>query len=69
MPHPQIKASLIRLLDAIKRSDGPQVSAEMDALERLAQEHRGELSPRLAHFIDRRSYAKALAYLETEDVA
>jgi hypothetical protein len=69
MSYPQIKASLIQLLDAIKRSDAPQITAEMERLERLREEHRGEIHPQLAHFIDRRSYAKALAFLQDGEVA
>lgn len=69
MADPHIKASLIRLLDAIKRSDGPGVVEGMETLERLTQEQRGKLHPQLAHFLDRRSYAKALAFVEAEDVA
>ena len=62
---PQIKASLISLLDAIKRSDGAALTAEMvkldDALARAQAE--GSLDPRLEHFLGNRSYAKALAFL------
>lgn len=62
---PQIKASLISLLDAIKRSDGATLTAEMvkldDALARAQAE--GSLDPRLEHFLGNRSYAKALAFL------
>jgi len=62
---PQIKTSLISLLDAIKRSDGTVVVAEMakldDALARAQAE--GSLDPRLEHFLGNRSYAKALAFL------
>jgi len=50
-----IKESLISLLDSIKRSDGPRVAQEMARLD--------DLHPQLAHFLERRSYAKALAFL------
>lgn len=69
MSEPQIKASLIRLLEAIKRADGVTVSDEMAKVEALVAADRRGLPAQLVHFIDRRSYAKALAYLETEGVA
>ena len=62
---PQIKDSLISLLDAIKRSDGTTVAAEMEKLDAaLARAQAdGSLDPRLEHFLGNRSYAKALAFL------
>jgi hypothetical protein len=65
-PEYQLKASLIALLDGIKRSDGPIVTQEMERLDNYLLTSRGELHPQLAHFLERRSYAKALAYLEAE---
>ncbi|HEY1792635.1 MAG TPA: hypothetical protein VGG34_06930 [Opitutaceae bacterium] len=35
----------------------------MAEIEALVAENRASLDPRLAHFLDRRSYAKALALL------
>jgi hypothetical protein len=37
--------------------------AGMERLDRLVAESRGTLDPRLAHFLERRSYAKALDFL------
>ena len=65
----QIKAALMALLDAIRRSDGVVVSREMEKLEGILVRDRPSLAPQLAHFIERRSYAKALAYLEAEGAA
>ena len=62
----QLKASLIALLDGIKRSDGPVVTQEMERLDNYVLTHRAALHPQLAHFLERRSYAKALAYVEAE---
>ncbi len=64
MPDPQIKAALIQLLDGIKRSDGEAITREMERLDALAKSQRSVLHPQLAHFLERRSYVKALAYLE-----
>lgn len=61
----QIKASLISLLDAIKRSDGAVIAREMARLDDLLVQGRatGALHPQLDHFLGNRSYAKALMFL------
>ena len=59
----QIKASLIDLLAGIKRSDGLVIAAEMARLDDLLERGRPGLHPQLAHFLERRSYAKALMFL------
>jgi hypothetical protein len=58
-----IKAALIRLLEGIKQSDTEQTLSAMDAVEQLLGQSRGKLHPQLAHFLERRSYAKALESL------
>jgi hypothetical protein len=62
-----IKQSLISLLAAIKRSDGPVVGRAMARLDGWAAASGGELPPQLVHFLERRSYAKALAFLDGEE--
>ena len=65
---PQIKSSLISLLDAIKRTDGTVVAAEMGRLDDFLEQGRaaGGLHPQLVHFLEKRSYAKALMFLGGE---
>jgi len=63
---PQIKASLISLLAGIKRSDGPVIATEMAKLDEFLERGRAGLHPQLAHFLERRSYAKALMFLGGE---
>ena len=63
MPETKIKAALIRFTTGIKNSDGPAISAALTDVEHLLGAHRGELHPQLVHFLEGRSYAKALAYL------
>ena len=63
---PQIKAALISLLAGIKRSDGPVIAAEMARLDDFLAHGRAGLHPQLAHFLERRSYAKALMFLGGE---
>lgn len=63
MPDDKIKAALIRFNDAIKKSDGPALSTALNEVEALLAVHRPELHPQLVHFLEGRSYAKALAWL------
>lgn len=59
----QIKASLISLLAGIKRSDGQMIATEMARLDDFLERGRAALNPQLAHFLENRSYAKALMFL------
>jgi hypothetical protein len=61
-----IKQSLISLMDGIKRADGAVISLQMAALDGYAAEGRGRLHPQLLHFLERRSYPKALLFLGGE---
>jgi len=63
----KIKDSLGRLLGAINRSDAPAVTLEMGVLDGILESDRGRLPAQLAHFLERRSYAKALAYLSPDE--
>ncbi len=63
---PQIKAALISLLAGIKASDGPVIAAEMARLDDFLEHGRVGLHPQLVHFLERRSYAKALMFLGGE---
>ena len=63
MPEAQVKAALMRFQSAITKSDGPALSAALAELDGLLAEHRGRIDPRLEHFLEGRSYAKALAWL------
>ena len=63
MMETQIKTALQTLLDAIPRADGQTVAAEMSRLDDLLARGRGSLHPQLVHFLERRSYAKALLFL------
>lgn len=60
----EIKQSLIDLLDGIKRSDGAVIASEMARLDDFAVRGRAALHPQLVHFLERRSYAKALVFLQ-----
>jgi hypothetical protein len=59
-----IKESLNALMDAIKRVDAASITSEMTLLERYLADGRATLPPQLVHFLEKRSYAKALAFLD-----
>jgi hypothetical protein len=61
---PEIRSSLQRLLEAVTRADGPTIARETVRLDDLAAQGRGALHPQLVHFLERRSYAKALMFLD-----
>jgi hypothetical protein len=63
MTEAQIKDALIALLDGIKRADAQVISEEMAKLDETVSRSRLGLHPQLTHFLERRSYAKALDFL------
>ena len=62
----QIKDSLIALLAAIKAGDGQAISNHMTKLDEFLSRGRTGLHPQLTHFLENRSYAKALMFLGGE---
>ncbi len=65
-----IKASLIALEEGMKASDTNTMLESMRRLEELVQGRRDSLHPQLVHFLERRSYAKAMAFVGgAEEVA
>jgi predicted component of type VI protein secretion system len=67
MADTQIKEALIRFNEAIKRADGLALSAALNEVEALLAAHREVLHPQLRHYLEGRSYAKALAWLGAGD--
>ncbi len=61
-----IKTSLTTLMSAIETGDGPVIAAEMARLDDFLAAGRDALPPRLVHFLQNRSYAKAVMFLEGE---
>jgi hypothetical protein len=59
----QIKETLIQLLDGINRSDAASILRGLEALDAHLETGRGKLHPQLIHYLEGRSYAKALAWL------
>jgi hypothetical protein len=62
----QIKDSLTALLNAIKVADGQRIAGEMERLDDFLARGRTELHPQLVHFLENRSYAKAVMFLGGE---
>ncbi len=62
----QIKESLIALLAGIKTADGQVVADEMAKLDNYLERGRAGLHPQLVHFLQNRSYAKAVMFLGGE---
>jgi hypothetical protein len=63
----QIKEALTRLLAAIKTSDGQAIADEMARLDEFLARGAAGLHPQLVHFLQNRSYAKALMFLGGEN--
>ncbi|MSU25028.1 MAG: hypothetical protein EXS32_14570 [Opitutus sp.] len=59
----QIKTALCSLLAGIKAADGQVVVAEMTRLDEALARGRDTLHPQLVHFLENRSYAKAVMFL------
>jgi len=53
-------------MDGIKRADGDAIAGQMALLEGYLEQGRGTLHPQLVHFLERRSYPKALMFLGGE---
>jgi hypothetical protein len=62
----QIKDSLIALLAAIKAADAQTIASEMARLDEFVERGRPGLHPQLVHFLENRSYAKAVMFLGGE---
>jgi hypothetical protein len=61
-----IKDALNALLAAIKAADGQAIADEMVKLDDYLARGRAGLHPQLVHFLENRSYAKALMFLGGE---
>lgn len=62
----EIKTALESFDSAVKNGDGGGISSALTRLEQLLATHRAELHPQLVHFLEGRSYAKALLWLGGE---
>ena len=61
----QIQGTLIDLVACMKQPDTSRMVQAMERLDGWVAEHRSAMDPRLAHFLERRSYVKALDFLRS----
>ena len=62
----EIKSALIALLAGINARDNQVVTMEMARVDDLLGRFRATLHPQLVHFLQNRSYAKAVMFLGGE---
>jgi len=62
----KLKEALVSMQAAISSSDAPTVSKCLIRLDDLVKENKRELDPQLKHYLTRRSYEKALMFLNAE---
>jgi hypothetical protein len=62
----QIRDSLVALMAAINAADAQEIAEQMARLDDLIIRGRPGMHPQLAHFLENRSYAKALMFLGGE---
>ena len=65
----QVHATLQALMTAIDNGEGESIATHLRRLDELGQELGKEAPPMLRHYLDKRSYAKALNLLEGRDEA
>ena len=65
----QLHTELQALMAAIDNGEGESIAAHLRRLEELGQELGKEAPPMLRHYLEKRSYTKALDFLEGRDEA
>ncbi|MDE2732759.1 MAG: hypothetical protein OXI72_00080 [Gemmatimonadota bacterium] len=65
----QLHTELQALMAAIDNREGELIAAHLRQLDELGQELGSEAPPMLRHYLEKRSYTKALDFLEGRDEA
>ncbi len=65
----QVHITLQALMAAIDNGEGESIAAHLRRLDELGQELGNEAPPMLRHYLEKRSYTKALDFLEGRDEA
>ena len=65
----QVHTELQALMAAIDNGEGESIATHLRRLDELGQELGKDAPPMLRHYLDKRSYAKALNLLEGRDEA
>lgn len=63
MDHQDIREALQNFEVAVRQGDGAGIAAALERLDELLAVQRDTLPPQLVHFLEGRSYAKALLWL------
>lgn len=62
--HTELEASLKKMLELIQaKATGPELLAQIERLDQLAQNLGPETPPMLRHYMEKRGYPKALEFL------
>ena len=65
----QLHATLQALMAAIDNREGESIAAHLQRLDELGQDLGNQVPSELRHYLEKRSYAKALDFLEGRDEA
>ena len=65
----QLHAALQALMQAIDNREGEAIAAQLRRIDELVQELGNQAPAMLRHYLAKRSYAKALDFLEGRDEA
>ena len=65
----QVHITLQALMTAIDNREGESIAAHLRQLDELGQELGSEAPPMLRHYLEKRSYTKALDFLEGRNEA
>lgn len=65
----QLHATLRALMAAIDNGEGAAIAAHLQQLDELGPALGNKIPPMLRHYLEKRSYAKALDFLEGRDEA
>ena len=65
----QVHTALQALMAAIDNGEGESIATHLRRLDELGQELGKEAPPMLRHYLEKRSYTKALDFLEGRDEA
>ena len=66
MIHTKLKEALILLQESISNANAEGITSSLKTLDETTQANRSSLDSQLLHYLERRSYQKALAHLEGE---
>ena len=64
MVEDELKAALRGMIGAIERSEGQDISDSLSTIDGILRSRKNEFDVLLVHYLSRRSYEKALRYLE-----